>query len=324
MTPRSATASTHSKPSGKRNGIREHWAQRGFSPVELLNLWEPTGAWEEYRGLAYGEGPRRRLDVYRPRHAAKAPVLVFFYGGSWQRGSRDLYRFVGASLAAQGIVTVVPDYSIFPPARFPMFVEDAARAVRFARQRSPQWGGDPARLVLMGHSAGAYIAAMLSFDPRWLRQVGLNSQIDLSGLIGLAGPYDFLPIESRTLRTIFGGANRPETQPIFFITGKEAPTLLITAWRDRLVSPENSRRMAEKIHAHGGVAEERTYLGVGHLTLIGAFAPALRVLAPVLRDATQFVWRVTRQAEVTCNPLHTKRGRIATTKKKASRSKGRK
>ena len=214
-------APTHSKPWGKRNGIREHWAQRAFSPVELLIRWEPTGAWEEYRALAYGEGPRQRLDVYRPRHAAKAPVLVFFSGGSWQRGSRDLYRFVGASLAAQGIVTVVPDYSIFPPARFPVFVEDAARAVRFARERSPQWGGDPARLVLMGHSAGAYIAAMLSFDPRWLRQVGLNSQIDLSGLIGLAGPYDFLPIESRTLRTIFGGANRPETQPIFFITGKK-------------------------------------------------------------------------------------------------------
>jgi acetyl esterase/lipase len=292
------TASTHSKPAGKRNGIREHWAQRGFSPVELLNLWEPTGAWEEYRGLAYGEGPRQRLDVYRPRHAAKAPVLVFFYGGGWQRGSRDLYRFVGASLAAQGIVTVVPDYSIFPPARFPMFVEDAARAVRFARERSPQWGGDPARLVLMGHSAGAYIAAMLSFDPQWLRRVGLNSQTDLAGFIGLAGPYDFLPIESRTLRTIFGGANRAETQPIFFITGKEAPSLLITAWRDRLVSPENSRRMAEKIHAHCGVAEERTYRGVGHLTLIGAFAPALRVLAPVLREVTQFVWRVTRQTDL--------------------------
>ena len=213
-------------------------------------------------------------------------------------GSRDLYHFVGASLAAQGIVTIVPDYSIFPPARFPMFVEDAARAVRFARESATQWGGDPARLVLMGHSAGAYIAAMLSFDPQWLRHVGLNSQTDLAGFIGLAGPYDFLPIKSRTLRTIFGGANRAETQPISFVTGKEAPSLLITAWRDRLVSPENSRRMAEKIHAHGGVAEERTYRGVGHLTLIGAFAPALRVLAPVLREVTQFVWRVTRQADL--------------------------
>ena len=104
-------------------------AQRGFSPVDLLNLWEPTGAWEEYPGLIYGEGPRRKLDVYKPRHAAKAPVVVFFYGGSWQGGSRDLYPFVGASLAAHGILTVVPDYSIFPPARFPTFVEDAARAV---------------------------------------------------------------------------------------------------------------------------------------------------------------------------------------------------
>ena len=131
-----------------------------------------------------------------------------------------------------------------------------------------------------------------------MRQVGLNSQTDLAGFIGLAGPYDFLPIQSRTLRTIFGGANRAETQPSFFITGKEAPSLLITAWRDRLVSPENSRRMAAKIHAHGGVAEERTYGGVGHLTLIGAFAPALRVLAPVLREVTQFVWHVTRQADL--------------------------
>ena len=124
--------------------MRELWAQRGFSPVDLLNLWEPTGAWEEYRGLAYGEGPRRKLDLYGPRHAAQAPVVVFFYDGSWQGGSRDLYPFVGASLAAQGIVTVVPDYSIFPPARFPMFVADAARAVRFARESATQWGGSRA------------------------------------------------------------------------------------------------------------------------------------------------------------------------------------
>jgi acetyl esterase/lipase len=183
-------------------------------------------------------------------------MLVFFYGGSWQGGSRDLYPFLGTSLAAQGIITVVPDYSIFPPARFPTFVEDGARAVRFAHDNAVHWGGDPARLVVMGHSAGVYIAAMLAFDPQWLRQVGLNSQTDLAGFIGLAGPYDFLPIESRTLRTIFGGTNRAETQPISFVTGKEAPSLLITARRDRRVSPGNSRRMAAKIHAHPRLSKE--------------------------------------------------------------------
>jgi hypothetical protein len=133
-------------------------------------------------------------------------------------------------------------------------------------------------------------------------EVGLNSQTDLAAFIGLAGPYDFLPIKSRTLRTIFGGANRAETQPLSFITGREASALLITARRDRLVSPGNSRRMAAQIHTHGGVAEERTYSGVSHLTLIGAFAPSLRVLAPVLRDVTQFVWRVTsRRANLVSN-----------------------
>jgi len=289
--------------SSKRERVRKRWAQRGFSPVDLFNLWTPRGIGEEHNGLAYGKGPRQKLDVYKPRHAAKAPILVFFYGGSWQSGSRDLYPFVGAALAAQGIVTVVPDYSTFPPARFPTFVEDAARAVRFASTSAAQWGADPSRLVLMGHSAGAYIAAMLSFDPQWLGKVGLNSQADVAGFIGLAGPYDFLPIQSRTLRTIFGGANRRETQPISFVTGKEAPALLITPRRDRLVSPANSRRMAAKVRTHGGFAEERTYRGVGHLTLIAAFAPGLRILAPVLRDATEFVWRVTRQAasEHFCN-----------------------
>jgi acetyl esterase/lipase len=269
-----------------------------LSPADLLNLWRPIGAWEEHHGLAYGEGPRQTLDVYQPRHATKAPVVVFFYGGSWQGGSRDLYPFVGASLAAQGIVTIVPDYSIFPPARFPTFIKDAARAVRFAGKSATQWGGDPSRLVLMGHSAGAYIAAMLSFDPQWLGEVDIESQTDLAGFIGLAGPYDFTPIQNRTLRTIFGGANRVETQPISFVTGKEVPSLLITARRDPLVSPGNSRRMAAKIRDHGGVAEVLTYGGVGHLTLIGAFAPALQILAPVLREVTQFVWRVTRQADL--------------------------
>jgi acetyl esterase/lipase len=134
------TASTRSRSSGNRSRLRERWAQRGFSPADLLNLWKPNGAWEQHGSLAYGRQPRQKLDVYKPRHAAKAPVLVFFYGGSWQGGSRELYPFVGASLAAQGIVTVVPDYSIFPPARFPMFVEDAARAVRLARG-----GNRPAR-----------------------------------------------------------------------------------------------------------------------------------------------------------------------------------
>jgi len=279
-----------------RRRLRERWAQRGFSAADILNMWKPIGAWERHEELSYGSGPRQKLDIYRPRHARGAPLIIFFYGGRWQNGSRDLYAFLGTSLAAQGIVTVIPDYAVFPPAKFPEFIEDGARAVAFARAEARKFGADPERLVLMGHSAGAHIAAMLTFDPQWLAAVGLDARRDVAGFIGLAGPYDFLPINGRVLQRIFGGANRPETQPITFVTGREPPSLLIAAKRDTLVDPGNSERFAAKIREMSGAVEERVYARVNHYSLIGSFAAGLRMLAPVLLDVTDFVWRVTRKA----------------------------
>lgn len=276
--------------------LRVRWAERGFSAADILNMWKPLGAWERHEELSYGPAARQKLDVYRPRHARGAPLVVFFYGGSWQNGSRDLYPFLGTSLAAQGFVTVVPDYAVFPPAKFPEFIEDGARAVAFLRVRAREFGADPERLVLMGHSAGAHVAAMLTFDRQWLARVGLDAHTDVAGFVGLAGPYDFLPIRSRILQRIFGGANRPETQPINFVTGREAPSLLIAPKRDALVEPANSERLAAKIRDCGGAVEHRGYARVNHYSLIGSFAPGLRMLAPTLRDVTEFVWRVTAKA----------------------------
>jgi acetyl esterase/lipase len=285
-----------SAPDQRPRRLSERWADRGFSAADILNLWKPLGAWERHEELSYGPAARQKLDVYRPRHARGAPLIVFFYGGSWQNGSRDLYPFLGTSLAAEGFVTAVPDYAVFPPAKFPEFIEDGARAVAFARAEARNLGADPERLVLMGHSAGAHIAAMLTFHPQWLAAVGLDSYRDVAGLIGLAGPYDFLPIRSRILQRIFGGASRPETQPINFVTGREAPALLITPKRDALVDPSNSERLAAKIKEMGGSVEERVYPRVNHYSLIGSFAPGLRMLAPTMRDVSEFVWRVTRKA----------------------------
>ncbi len=276
-----------------RRRLRERWAERGFSAADLLNLWQPVGAGERHEDLRYGPKPHQAMDVYRPRHTRGAPLVMFFYGGSWQRGSRDLYPFLGASLAGQGMVTVVPDYAIFPPARFPEFLQDAARAVAFARAHAREWGADPERLVLMGHSAGAHIAAMLTFDRQWLAAEELNARRHVAAFVGLAGPYDFLPIRSRILQRIFGGADRHETQPIAFVTGREAPSLLIAARRDTLVDPGNTERLAAKIRERGGRVEERLYGRVNHFTLIGSLAPGLRVLAPTLREVTDFIWRVT-------------------------------
>src|SRR5580700_3300246 len=159
--------------------------------------------------IAYANGPRHTLDVCRPKSTTAAPVVVFFYGGGWRSGSKRTYRYVAKALARRGYVAVLPDYRVYPPARYPDFLDDGALAVRWAKDNAKRFGGDPQKIFLMGHSAGAYIAAMLAIDATWLRKVGLVPGRDILGLIGVSGPYDFLPLNDKILEIIFGGANRP-------------------------------------------------------------------------------------------------------------------
>jgi acetyl esterase/lipase len=244
------------------------------------------------RSIPYAERSRHTLDICRPKKAAGAPVVVFFYGGAWRSGYKELYRYVAKALARRGYVAVVPDYRIYPEARYPDFVEDGARVVRWVKDNVSRFGGDPEKIFLKGHSAGAHIAAMLTIDARWLRQVGLEPGRDIAGLIGLAGPYDFMPLRDESLAAIFGGFDRPETQPIFHVAQGVPPALLMTGNRDRLVEPGNSTRLAARLSAAGNIATVRTYRRVGHFFIIAAVAPLLRFLVPVLRDTEAFIARV--------------------------------
>ena len=139
------------------------------------------------QSVAYAERSRHRLDVCQPRGAVAAPVIIFFYGGAWQSGYKELYRYVAKSLARRGYVAVVPDYRIYPEVHYPDFLDDGARAVRWVKDNVHRFGGDPEKIFLMGHSAGAHIAAMLSIDSTWLDKVGLVPGRDLAGLIGILG-----------------------------------------------------------------------------------------------------------------------------------------
>jgi acetyl esterase/lipase len=241
------------------------------------------------QSIAYAERSRHRLDVCRPHAAAAAPVIVFFYGGAWQSGYKELYRYVAKALARRGYVAVVPDYRIYPEVRYPDFLDDGARVVRWVKDNIARFGGDPDKLFLKGHSAGAHIAAMLSIDARWLGNVGLDPRRDIAGLIGIAGPYDLMPLRDETLKMIFGGVNRPETQPIFHVAPGAPPALLMTGGRDRLVEPGNSVRLAARLVAAGNAATVLTYHRVGHFIIIAAVAPFLRFLVPVMRDVDAFI-----------------------------------
>jgi acetyl esterase/lipase len=265
----------------------------GCSPVTLLNATS-GGDFHVTKNIAYMPGPRGTLDVYVPDDAVNAPVVVFFYGGSWQGGSKNMYRFLGAALAARGVVTIIPDYRVYPDVRFPVFLQDSAAAVAWAHANAQNYGGDPHRLVLMGHSAGAYNAAMLALNPAYLGAVGLNPQRDIAGFIGLAGPYDFLPLHDPVLETIFGPpGNLAATQPINFVTPGAPPAYLAAGLRDTTVDPGNSQRLAAKLRAAGDAVQERYYPKLNHTLIIGSTSQLLGFIAPVLPDCLTFIHDVT-------------------------------
>ena len=240
------------------------------------------------RGVPSGAHPRLLVDVHVPAGGADdAPVLLWFYGGSWSSGRRQDYGFAARAFASFGFVVVVPDYRLVPHVRFPNFVEDAAAAAAWAVANVARYGGDPARVAVAGHSAGAYIAAMLALDARWLRAVGVGR---ISAAVGLAGPYDFHPFTTASTHAAFGAAPDPlATQPITFVRRDAPPMLLATGDADLTVRPRNSIRLAEALHAAGAPATLRRYPDLTHAGILQVLSKPFRNLAPVLGDAVAFL-----------------------------------
>lgn len=264
------------------------------SPLRTFNALVPKdpGAGLVARDQAFRDGPRGRLDLYAPRKrdGGKLPVIVFFYGGSWNSGIKEGYGFAGRALASRGFLVAIPDYRLVPEVRFPAFLEDGAAAVRWVRANAARYGGDPDRIVLAGHSAGAYNAAMLSLDPRWLGA----DRAAVRGFAGLAGPYDFFPFDQPASQAAFGEAADPQaTQPVRFASPGDPPALLLVAGKDDLVRPRNARNLAAALTRAGVPAEIRTYEGIGHIGILTALSRLLRGKAPVLRDVADFARKVT-------------------------------
>ncbi|MCC8396830.1 alpha/beta hydrolase [Paraburkholderia sp. MMS20-SJTR3] len=240
--------------------------------------------------IGYGKSPRQRLNVYTPqsRTGTTHPVVVYFYGGAWQGGALADARPVAQALAAHGIVTITPDYRVYPQTVFPAFLEDPAAAVRWTRDHVHEFGGNHDRIFVMGHSSGAHMAAMLATDPQYLAGQGM-SNTSLSGMIGLAGPYAAIPTHDPHMDEIFPAALRQQALPIALVTGNEPPILLAAGTADTDVDPANSDRFADALRAHGDTVELKKYPGYGHDTIIKSFSAAPNAVSPVLADVTAFI-----------------------------------
>jgi acetyl esterase/lipase len=256
------------------------------TPVDFINASVPTRGLSITRDVAFGARPDQRLDIYRPQNASGLPTVVFFYGGSWHSGNRGMYLFAAASLARTGLVVVVPDYRLYPAVTFPDFLRDCAAAAAWTQSRQVSLGGGGG-FFLMGHSAGAYNAVMLGLDPRWLRDAG-GDDARVNGVIGLAGPYDFVPANEPDVAASFpqGG---PQTQPVTFVRAGAPPMLLLAGADDTTVKPRNSVTLAAREKAAGGVAELKIVPGLGHVGVITALTPLFRWRGPVLQDVTMFI-----------------------------------
>jgi len=274
------------------------WARRHLAPVALFGAVIPQDpARRVAANAAFGAVPRLKLDAYAPaRGQGPWPVLVFFYGGSWDAGNRRDYGWAGRALAAQGFLTLVPDYRLHPEATYPGFLEDGALAVRWAVDHARALGGEPQRIVLAGHSAGAYNAAMLALDDRYLTAAGVDPKV-VRAFAGLSGPYAFLPLDKPVTQRTFGGAeDLAATQPGAHVRPDSPPAFLATGEDDTLVRPRNTRRLAAALREAGVAVEERCYAGLAHAGPMLALSRPFRRKAPVLAEMIGFLKAWTGEA----------------------------
>ena len=257
----------------------------GCSPLRVVNGIAPDHGFEVEQGISYGKEQRQKLDVYYPEtYQSQAPVIVFFYGGSWRRGDRDKYRFIGQALSSRGYLTVIPDYRLYPEVQFPTFIEDGAAAVSWVTRNIDK---SKEGIILIGHSAGAHLAALLTLDERYLRATGVSSQ-SISGMIGLAGPYAFEPEQYRRFKPIFAPAYPADiSKPVGYARGDAPPLLLLHGTDDRVVLPLHSQLLEERMVAENGTVKRIELEGVGHFGIVLAFSDPFTHLAPELLPSVE-------------------------------------
>ena len=268
----------------------------------LLNVadrvWSGAAGVMVAEGEAYGSSPFQQVDIFAPAqdrspvtsaNPGPRPVIIFFHGGGWFKGSRDTYGFTGRAYASEGFVTVVAGYRLVPEGRFPVFMEDAAAAVRWTRANIARYGGDPERIVLAGHSAGAHIALLAALDPKWLGDM-VRPNGAIRGVISLSGPADFYPFEPGGRAIVAMGHVIPpeQTQPIHFARADAPPIWMGHGDQDTTVRPHNPRNLAAAILAAGGPARVAMYPGVDHEGTVKPLSLLFRDDTPVLAESVAF------------------------------------
>ncbi|MBF9000643.1 MULTISPECIES: alpha/beta hydrolase [Vibrio] len=258
--------------------------------LQLANLPAKFSDNRIIKNIVFDDASKQKLDVYIPakQESSPYPVIVFFYGGRWESGSKDMYAFLGNKLANKGFVTVIADYRKYPQVRFPVFVQDGAKALAWVDDHIQEYGGDRNKIVVAGHSAGAHIGALLTADERYLEALGKHHSV-ITAFVGLAGPYDFVP-KADDLKAIFAPPEQySQMQVTTFIDGREPPMLLLWGDKDKEVGRQNLDALVKKCRQKGVVVESKIYSGVGHVDILANQMWFYPGKATALNDMTEFI-----------------------------------
>lgn len=257
------------------------------SPLALLNATVSNDGYTSTLNQAYGKHRRQQLNIHVPNMVNNnADVVIFYYGGHWQSGSKDDYAFVADAFTENGVITVIPDYRVFPDADWREFISDGANTYQWVYDNIAGFGGNPERIFIMGHSAGAHIAAMVTTNPSLFR----SPIKPPCGFLGLAGPYDFLPISDADVKQVFASADDlKNTQPITFVSAGVPDMLLMHGLNDTTVKPGNSTRLAARVNQFQGRAQIKLYKGVDHTDILISLASTFRSYSPALSDSMEFI-----------------------------------
>ncbi len=222
-----------------------------------------------------GASLQQKIAVYEAAgDGSPRPVIVFFHGGSWRSGNPDDYGFVARALVPEGYAVVLAGYRLGPGGKYPTMLEDTAAAIAWTERNISRYGGDPANIFVAGHSAGAYNVVQVALERQWLGGEGLDPAI-IKGVIGLSGPYDFLPLDSESTKAAFGDSpDREATQPINHVRADAPPMLLIHGDKDTLVEPRNTRDLSAAITKAGGSVRTVYFMQMDHN------APLLALASP--------------------------------------------
>jgi acetyl esterase/lipase len=259
-----------------------------FAALQIFNALVPKDADSLRKDIewAYGPDPRQKMDMYVPRQSSgPLPIVLFVHGGSWAEGDKSGYAFVGRALAAKGYLTLVMNYRLHPKNRYPDFVYDVALALRWTADNAKALNGDPDKIFAMGHSAGAYNIAMAVLDQRYD-----EVRPKIAGVITLAGPFDFLPLDTRTTIKVFGDVpDLPSTQPVNHARKDAPPFLILHGGADTTVFPRNATALDAALKKAGVTSTVKIYAGVSHAGSVLSLAKPLRRRTTVLDDAAEFI-----------------------------------